>query len=358
MKIIITFFILATLQVSLTSCAYIYSKSDNVAAKVEKLTKNKNYGLALDILEYIQPDHFNYAFLMTEKKRITVLANKYQGKSLIQATNQERLKQWAEASNTYDTALSNLPKSEKLKSARQKFIIKRDKYLNQLKNKLLVSNAKTLSKKTATTKEIARVNPDDSKAKNLLSSHIREVKLTANKLITCAEDGLKNKDLRLAEECLTLASNLSTSPVTNKKINTLKKTLKKAKHTRSKTHKKSIKAISTKLSNVKTNAELIHYREEILAIYRQDKSNLKIINLKKALDIRISKVVNVGIKQGQDLYSQGRIQQALSQWNELLLLAPSNHKLTDYIDRAERVLKKLHSLSSSPNNVPLQKTGE
>ena len=357
MKIIITFFVLVTIQFSLTSCAYIYSKSDNVAAKVEKLSKKENYGLALDTLGYIHPDHFNYTFLMTEKKRITFLARQYEEKNLTQASRQEKLKHWAEAMSTYDSALSNLPKSTKLKNARTKFIIKRDKYLNQLKNKLLVSNAKTLSKKTATTKEIAQINPDDSKAKNLLSSHIREVKLTANKLITCAEDGLKNKDLQLAEECLTLASNLSASSVTNKKIKVLNRSLKKAKRTQSKTHKKSIKTISTKLSNVKTNSELIRYRNEILAIYRQDKSNIKIINLKKALDSKISKAVNSGIKQGQDLYSQGRIQQALSQWNELLQLAPSNHKLNDYIDRAERVLKKLHSLSSSPTTVPLQKTG-
>lgn len=357
MKITMTFFILVTLQVSLTSCAYIYSKSDNVAAKVENLAKSENYGLALDTLEYIQPDHFNYTFLMTEKKRISILAKEYEEKALLQASSQEKLKHWAEAMSTYDSALANLPKSTKLKNARAKFIIHRDKYLNQLKNKLLVSNAKTLSKKTATTKEIAQVNPEDAKAKKLLSSHIREVKLTANKLITCAEDGLKNKDLQLAEECLTLAKNLSTTLVTNKKIGLLNQALKKAKRTQSTTYKESIKTISMQLSQVKTNAELIRYRDEILAIYRRDKSNKRIISLKKALDSRISKAVSSGIKEGQDLYSQGRIQQALSQWNELLLLAPSNHKLIDYIDRAERVLKKLHSLSNSPNTVPLQKTG-
>lgn len=357
MKTILTFIVLVTIQVSLTSCAYIYSKSDNVAAKVSKLSENKRFGLALDTLEFIQPDHFNYIFLMTEKKRVSLLASQYEKKSLIQAINQEKLKHWADAMNTYDTALSNIPKSKKLKKARSKFIANRDKYLNQLKNKLLVSKAKTLSKKTATTKEIAQVNPKDTKAKNLLSSHIREVKLTANKLIICAEDGLKNKDLQLAQECLTLASNLSTSTITSKKIKTLKKALKKARHTRSNAHKKSIKTISTQLSQVKTNSELIRYRNEILTIYRHDKSNTRIIKLKKALDSRISVAVSAGIKEGQDLYSQGRIQQALNQWNEILQLAPSNHKLIDYIDRGERVLKKLHSLSNNSTQVPSQKSG-
>ena len=351
MKIILTLIALVIFQASLTSCAYIYSKSDNVAEQVEKLAKKQRYGLALDTLEYIKPDHFNYDYLMIEKKRITLLAKQYEKKSLAKASQHEKLKHWPKAMATYDTALSNLPKNKSIKIARSKFIRKRDKYLNQLKNKLLVSNAKTLSKKTATTKEIAQVNPNDSKAKNILSSHIREVKLTADKLIICAKDGLKNGDIQLAEECITLASNLSTSITTKRKIRSLKKLLKKSKQNRSKTHKKSIKMISQELSKVKTNAELIRYRDKILKIYRQDKSNLKIIKLKKKLYIRISESVEKGIKKGQDLYSQGRIQMALNQWNELQKLSPSNHRLKDYIDRAERVLKKIHSLSNSPSTV-------
>ena len=351
MKILFTVMALVAFQVSLTSCAYIYSKSDNVAEQVGKLAKKQNYGLALDTLEYIKPDHFNYDFLMVEKKRISQLAKQYEKKSLSKASQHEKLKHWSEAMATYDTALSNLPKSKSIKLARSKFIRKRDKYLNQLRNKLLVSNAKTLSKKTATTKEIAQVNPNDSKAKNILKTHIREIKLTADKLIICAEDGLKNGDIQLAEECITLASNLSTSVATNKKVNSLKRSLKKAKKNRSNTHKESIKTISLKLSKVKTNAELIRYRDKILKIYRHDKSNLKIIKLKKALYVRISKAVEKGIKKGQDLYSQGRIQMALNQWNEVQKLSPSNHRLKDYIDRAERVLKKIHSLSNNPSTV-------
>lgn len=357
MKNITTLVALVILQASLSSCAYIYSKSDNVAAQVEKLSQKGKYGLALETLEYIKKDHFNYDFLMVEKKRITVLANKYEKKSLTKAKHQEKIKHWADAMATYDTALSNLPQNKKLKLARKKFIQKRDKYLNQLKNKLLVSKAKTLSKKTATTKEIAQVNPDDSKAKRILSSHIREVKLTAEKLITCAKDGIKNNDIPLTEECLTLASNLSTSVSTKKEIKILEKALSKAKKSRAKTHKKSITTISLKLSQVKTDAELIRYRDKILKIYRHDKSNPKIIKLKKALYLRIYDSVEKGIKKGQDFYSQGRIQLALNQWNETKKLSPSNHRLKDYIDRAERVLKKIHSLSKPSTVVVLPKSG-
>lgn len=354
-----TFLILITLvviQLSLSSCAYIYSKGGNVAARVEKLANNEQYGLALDTLNFIQPDHFNYVFLMTEKDRIQILANRFEEKSLAQAEIQAKRKHWAKAMKTYDLALDNLPKSKKLLKARKKFIAKRDKYLNQLKNKLLVSNAKTLSKKTATTKEIAQVNPDDNKAKKLLRSHIREIELTGEKLITCAEDGIKNKDIQLAEECLSLARNLSTTKITSKKIASLHKKLNKARKKRIKSNKKSIQTLRKQLAHVKTNAQLIRYRKEILALYHQDKFNKKIIRLKKELDMHIYKALKTGIKQGQELYSQGRIQPALNLWNELRQLAPSNQKLNNYIHRAERVLKKLQSLSDNANAIPLPKT--
>lgn len=342
---------LLILQLGLTNCAYLYSKSGNVAATVDDFAKQQNYGLALKTLEYIDKNHFNYTFLMTEKKRIQKLSKLYEKKSIGKAKKLAKGNHWAEAMLVYDNALKNLPRSNKIENAREKFIAKREKYLKQLKTKLLVSNAKTLSKKTATTKEIAQVNPNDRKAKKILSSHIREVKLTADKLITCAEDSIKTKDFQLAEECLLLASNLETSTTVNKKLNILKNKISSEKNTRRKLNKKSILTISKKLSQVKSNSELIRYKDEILTLYQQDKSNKKIIQLKLELEKRIGLTLTRGIKEGQNLYSQGRIQQALNHWNELHRLKPSNTQLNDYIHRAQKVLKKLQSLSNSQNTV-------
>jgi len=356
MKTFLILISLVAIQLSLSSCAYIYSKSGDVATRVEKLANNEQYGLALDTLEFIKADHFNYVFLMSEKKRIQILANRFEKKSLAQAEIQAKRKHWAKAMKTFDSALDKLPKSEKLLKARKKFIVKRDKYLSQLRNKLLVSSAKTLSKKTATTKEIAQVNPDDNKARKLLRSHIREIELTAEKLIACAEDGIKNKDIQLAEECLSLAKNLATTKSANKRITGLNKKLHRVRKKEIKSAKNSIQAISKKLARTKTNAQLIHCRKEILALYQRDKSNKKIIWLKKKLDIHIYKALKTGIKKGQELYSQGRIQPALNLWNELHQLAPSNQKLNNYINRAERVLRKLQSLSDNANAISLPKT--
>lgn len=349
--------ILIVLQLGLSNCAYIYSKSNNVAEKVNYLADQQKFGLALETLDYITPEHYNYAFLMSEKNRIQKLAKKYEKKSLEKADKLAREKHWAAAMQTYDKALANLPNSKKIKLSRKKFIDKRDNYLKQLKNKLLVSNAKTLSKKTATTKEIAQVNPNDRKAKNILSSHIREIKLTSEKLITCAEDSIKINDIQLAEECLLLASNLSTSATANKKIKALKDKIRKEKKSRRKKNKKSIINISKSLAQVKTNKELIRYKNEIFALYRHDKSNKKLIKLKKQLEKRIDRTLKTGIEQGRNLYSQGQIKQALEQWNELHQLKPSNSTLNGYIHRAERVLRKLQSLSKNPAAIPPPKSG-
>lgn len=351
-KNIISIVALILIQLSLSNCAYIYSKSGNVAAKIKTLEEQQQYGMALQTLSFIKKNHHNYEFLMSEKSRITLLAKKYEDRTLKQAAIHTVNKHWSEAMNLYDSALENLPESKKLRSERSRFIIKRDNYLKQLENKLLVSNAKTLSKKTATTKEIAQVNPNDKGAKKLLSTHIREVELTADKLITCAEDGVKSKDIQLAEECLALASNLSTSKSINKKIKKLQSIINKERKSRQKRHKKSINKITMNLEHVKTNKELLHYKKEVMSYYQQDKKNKKLIQLKKELNTRIENTVKMGIKQGQELYSQGRIEQALNQWKELQQLQPSHAKLNDYIHRAERVLKKLQSLGNNLNSVP------
>ena len=352
------FIVVALLSMTLSNlsgCAYIYSRTNNVAEKIDSLAKQKNYGLALKILSYVDKDHFNYVFLMSEKKRITAIAKKYEKNSIIEAESYAKKKQWALAMSSYDTALKNLPESIRIKKSRAKFIIKRDKYLKQLENKLLVSSAKTLSKKTATTKEIAQVIPENQQAKKRLSSHIKEVKLTANKLLECTEDSINNKDFQLAEECLSLASNLSDSKATDKKVTLLQRRIESYKNKQQKSQSKSILKLSKNLSQINSNQELIRYQQEISQYYLLNKSDRKAIKLKKELDEKIKLTLQSGIKQGQDLYSQGRIKPALTLWNELYQLDSGNTQLNDYIHRAEKVLKKIQSLSSKPNSLSLPK---
>ena len=112
MKKLLILISLIGMQFGLSNCAYIYSKSDNVAARVEQLVKEEKYGLALDTLDFIRPDHFNYVFLMSEKKRIQALAHQFEQQALRQARTQADNKQWAKAMKTYDSALEKLPKSE------------------------------------------------------------------------------------------------------------------------------------------------------------------------------------------------------------------------------------------------------
>ncbi len=62
------------------------------------------------------------------------------------------------------------------------------------------------------------------------------------------------------------------------------------------------------------------------------------------LDIRVENA----IKRGNDLYSQGEIERAVTVWRDAKALDPGNAELTTNIARAEKLLENLRALSAEP----------
>ena len=64
------------------------------------------------------------------------------------------------------------------------------------------------------------------------------------------------------------------------------------------------------------------------------------LQLRQRIETRVAE----GIKQGQALYSQGHLRQALSVWEQTADLDPGNQELQEHINRVERFLNKLTEL--------------
>ena len=91
---------------------------------------------------------------------------------------------------------------------------------------------------------------------------------------------------------------------------------------------------------------LIRARQQLNVLEKQNSRNKTAIRLRKQLDKRYRKGIDQKIAAGRQLYSSGKIQEALDVWNSLLEIDPGNQKLQGHIDRAERVLKKIQRLSN------------
>ena len=116
----------------------------------------------------------------------------------------------------------------------------------------------------------------------------------------------------------------------------------------SKSYISATKSLLKKLSQGYSHAILKETKETI----RWFKRNKSVTKQHKVLIRKLEQHFDTGSTQnfeaGRNLYSKGKIQEALKIWLELEKLNPDHPKLKSHIIRAEKIVKKLESLSNKP----------
>ena len=111
---------------------------------------------------------------------------------------------------------------------------------------------------------------------------------------------------------------------------------------------KEAKTLLNKLSQGYSHAILKETKETIVWL----KKNKENKNVNQELIIRLEVHFTSGVRQhfeaARRLYSEGKIQEALSIWLDIKKLEPEYPQLQSHIKRAEKVLIKLDKLSNKP----------
>lgn len=340
---------LIPLMLALSGCAYIHSLDDNLPRQIDVWIQNQDYGKALDTLYYIQSDNANYKHLMLQKDKIIKSASKFEQDILAQGSKHLKSRDWHQTYKTYENGLTKLPDSRAIKKAQTEFLRKRTAYLKQLKLKLLQSKTKWLLSDTKIRNEIARVIPKNYSARWLLQDHQLDIDSTSKTLIECVTESIVNNELDVGRQCLNIAKQLHPSPYFQQRIIEVSKNLEQEIETRSRNlsqhGQKTLR--SAKMAHAK--GDFISANQIIYTLPEQDMKNGKVLDFKDELDVQTEDYVDKAILEGRKLYSDGKVQEAYLQWKSLKSLSPENERLQVLIDRAEKVLKKLHKIGSNQN---------
>jgi len=335
------------LYLFLGGCAYIHSLDDNLPRQIDVWIENKDYGKALDTLYYIQPGNDNYQHLMRQKERIINLASTFETDIVNRGKEQLNNKNWHQAYEVYEYGLDKIPDSRIIQKARAEFLTKRAVYLKQLKLKLLQNKTKWLISDAETRKEIARVIPKNYSAHWLLQDHKLDIDSTSQTLIECVNESIGMHELDVARQCLNIANQLNPSPAMQQGILDAGQRLEQEIEVRSRKISPVGKKIlrTAKLSVAKGDFHSAH--QELLSLPEQDKKNGQILAFREELDELTYDYVDKSILEGRKLYSAGKVQEAYLLWKSLKPIAADNDRLQTLIDRAEKILLKLHKIGSS-----------
>jgi hypothetical protein len=85
------------------------------------------------------------------------------------------------------------------------------------------------------------------------------------------------------------------------------------------------------------------YLSEMQLVYPQHRS---LVSMNSQYRLKLNRRVNAAVEKGKDLYSEGKVEQALRVWRDVESLAPNNVELLSSIARAEKVLQNLKALTA------------
>ncbi len=333
--------LLLLLALQITSCSRYYAISDDLNDRINGWLETNDYELIDNTLEHLKPDHPDYKTIKARSAEIQEHKQGYINLSLQQAKTYVEQNKWQEAIDLLDTALDKVPDSSDLASLHHKLDQQRNEQVTELRKNMLLAKARSLIEYEAIYQKLIMLLPNDYAARQDIDQYQHEREAIASHLMNCNEQSLKNNDYALAETCLELSNKLVAS---EEKQQLLESTKRKRKLQE---NKLKAKQLMDSYEEAHKAGDLAKAKSHLNSLLKIDPEHSKAQQLISLVEIEMKQLIDKGIEEGKVLYSKGKINQALTIWNNLLLIEPENKELPALIARAEKVSKKIEKLEQS-----------
>lgn len=322
----------------LNACNTLAVQTDNPEQQVSQLLADKRFNDALQIVNNIPKTHSQYSQLHAQKNKIQQQKDNYIRQVKSTALKHKQNNKWQQAISTYDWALKNLPHEKTLIDARTALIKERNIKVNDLRKDLLFQKAKVLIGYQPLYEKLLSLVPNDALAHKEISFYEDEKEALAELLMSCGRHGVTIQDYVLAERCLKLSNQLN--PANTKKLLLDEVTQKKNLIQKN----KEINLLMAKYKSYYESNDLANAKQSLKGVLKIDKTRPQALKLMRALQQKINHRIDAGLRKGKQLYSQGKIKQALQIWRSLKKIAPKHNELDGLISRARIVERNLKEL--------------
>jgi tetratricopeptide (TPR) repeat protein len=333
-------------------CAGYQANRPDTAQRVQTMLSENEYAAALDTIALVKSSHPDYKRLAGWRETIEKNARAWEAGIIYDVEQMIEAGQWYNAEQQLDEGLRKLPQSVPLQQSRSRFLSKRSKHLAVINHQLIIARGRGLPAEIAALEKLAAVDPGDSELQEEVERRRTMLTEARRGLIDCGRAALAAGQTERALECLTIAQSIGRS----REIDGLLAASRKTKTA----EKQQVKAAAQK----RVERDQARKIDELRGAYTRSLQNGDLNTARKHLDAllklqptaalrqestrldqRIQRRVERSLEDGRSLYTQGDFQGARAIWVSALRLDPGNQELKDNIARAERVLKKLKTLS-------------
>ncbi len=339
----------------LGGCSFLQSFHSQSTEYVEVLIQEKQYSRAENVLQHISPSHPDYPALMAQKKRLHKLSNKLEKNALAQVRKLRKQNKWQQALQTLHSARTSLPESQLLRKAEQDFLAARNKRINELNMKIDIHKGIWLKDAEPLLDAIVRTQPDNYVRQQQQQQFKLEKARTLKNLARCAREAMDEELYELGRHCLELVNKIDRERQYTESLKQAKVKLQQHDHAWRQQQIKLSGELLKELKQGYSHDNLLRASRHLQKLSSHDQSAEE-----KQYSSMLKQELDKGIAQnmdaGRQLYSAGKVTEALSIWTSLRQITPDNEALEAHISRAQRVLKKLERLekqqSSSNKTLP------
>lgn len=271
---------------------------------------------------------------------------------------------WYQARQILDTALEQIPDSQRLQRMRQDIETERTLRLRLNDCRLGAARARFLVDKTSLLQARAPLEGKDFLQDWQARRERQELDQLAVQLRDCADQALDDRRLDLAEETLNAAALIHDEAFVAEERSQLELLKNPPQATAEKpvvkprpkkpveeTPLQKARQARMALQSAMTRGDLLQAKASIIELRRLEGDTPQLQELEKSINDAIAANIAEMHEQANELYRDRQIVQARDLWQKILELDPNDTQARANLERAERVLKKLEELQGTTTEV-------
>jgi len=343
--------LLGLLILLLAACASIPKNSPLTEQQIDAWVAEQNYGHALAALENIPVDNPQFSQLLAKRSQVQDLARDYAAAVLALVGDLVEDQELGAALSELRLALENYPQSKPLAEEQKQLQTQSQLAQRELNDQLLVIKVQRLFEELSLQRRLARLDPDYpvSRITDLRS----QLDYTTGELLECGQHAMHDGKLERAELCLTLAKRIQDTQLTRTALASLEQQQTQRKkasrsrilHSQDKNRRQQTEQLLAQSNEALARDDLLEARQALTALLAIAPDNADALTLNTAVNAALAARLDELLRQGNQLYRSGNIEQAKRTWEEGLQIDPNHAQLRTNVQRAERVLQNLEELS-------------
>lgn len=347
--------------------------------EINELIARQEFGEALQELHDIpdaHPDRESYRALEVE---VRTLAEEYAGVMISRSQAIEDEGDWTSAIALLVEARQKYPMSERLDQAEGAMLDRQKSRLNAVDDNLVLFRAEMLLQELPLRQEIARIDPYNLTARRYVADIQEELSSIVERLCEFGENAFEEGEPFSAESFISVAARIEETP----RVAQALLRLESEKDLRAAEEMEEIRRIQEAEAATASIQEEARRREEEARIQgekerRQRQLDQRLREVREALDQqklldarrllnaaeilspgsstiqtlreelqqKITRQVDILLRRGNELYTNGHFEQAKLSWVNARELDPENETVSAQLERVDRVLANLREIST------------